>query len=282
LAKSKAKTRLAKKWDAPGGKRGWKIPLTSPTEVASIRPAPRKLIAVRSGIIIWQTTNTIMKKLFSSSSARMLAALVAGFFGTLNLQGSTDTEAPPYYPYNTQLGVGLTGLGGEFTWRFMDHLGAGIGASGLTYSRQGTMEGVDFNARLRLLTAPLTVAYYPWTAHSFRLNLGAAYNDNQLTGQATGSTTLQGTPYTGTLNLRLRQEPVDPYFSLAGNLFYFDRRHHWAMAGELGGFYTGKPRVDLTGSPSSPAIATEQQKLVHYARQVQYWPVLTLGVAYSF
>jgi hypothetical protein len=223
-----------------------------------------------------------MNKQLTSISAWMLAALVASFFSTLNLHGSTNTVAPPYYSYNTQLGVGLTGLGGEFTWRFMDHLGAGIGASGATYSRQGTIEGVDFNARLRLLTAPLTASYYPWTSHSFRLNLGAAYNDNQLTGQATGSTTLQGTPYTGTLNLRLRQEPVDPYFSLAGNLFYFDRAHHWGMAGELGAFYTGEPRVELTGSPSSPAVATEQQKLVHYARKVQFWPVLTLGVSYSF
>jgi hypothetical protein len=212
----------------------------------------------------------------------MLAALAAVVFCTSTLRASTNDVAQPYYSYNTELGVGLTGLGGEFNWRFLDHLGAGIGVSGVSYSLNHTIEGVNYSAKLRLLTAPLTVAYYPWTDHSFRLNLGAAYNDNALTGQATGSTTLQGTPYTGTLNLRLRQEPVDPYFSLAGNLFYFDRGHHLAMAGELGGFYTGEPRVDFTGSPSSPAIAAEREKLVHYARQVQFWPVLTLGLSYSF
>jgi hypothetical protein len=91
-----------------------------------------------------------MNKQLTSISAWMLAALVASFFSTLNLHGSTNTVAPPYYSYNTQLGVGLTGLGGEFTWRFMDHLGAGIGASGATYSMASNWWSIWKKAAARL------------------------------------------------------------------------------------------------------------------------------------
>ena len=48
--------------------------------------------------------------------------------------------------------------------------------------------------------------------------------------------------------------------------------------------YTGEPRVGLTSSnPAANAdIATERNTLIHYARDLEFWPILKLSVNISF
>lgn len=80
---------------------------------------------------------------------------------------------------------------------------------------------------------------------------------------------------------------VNPYLSIGGNFFYFDRDHHWALGGELGVAYTGDPDVSLTRSgPASPlldaAVRVEQSRIEDYAEQFQFWPVVKIMVTFSF
>jgi hypothetical protein len=87
--------------------------------------------------------------------------------------------------------------------------------------------------------------------------------------------------------MKVRQQPVNPYLSIGGNFFYFDHAHHWAMGGELGVAYTGDASASLNRSgPSNPAIASALQgakdRLHDYADQFRWWPVVKLGVSYSF
>src|SRR5437899_765247 len=90
----------------------------------------------------------------------------------------------------------------------------------------------------------------------------------------------------GTLNLRAKQDPVNPYLSIGGNFFYFDRAHHWSFGGELGVVYTGDPKVDLTrtGGPNTAidaALAKEQAKVRDRIKDFKYWPVIKLGITFS-
>lgn len=203
-----------------------------------------------------------------------------------------DKSAPPYYPFTVGADVGiLTGGGGSLSWRFMDNLGVRGGIDYFGYNRNGTIKDVSYDASVKLLTEPVTLDVFPWKTHSFHISLGVAFNENKVSGNASsGSFTLNGNPYSGTLNLVIKQELVDPYLSIGGNLFYFDSAHHWAMTGELGAFYTGNAKVSLTASNPTPPngsqeaadVNSEQSKIQSYANDLKFFPALKLGFNFSF
>ena len=205
-----------------------------------------------------------------------------------------ETNPPQYRPVSLSLEAGTTGAGGSVAFRFLDHLGVRGGFDYFTYSGSHTFEGIPYDSTVRPMSEVLTLNIYPWTKHSFYISAGALFNQNQLTGSASDANgiTLDGTFYppgqVGTLHLKIDQLPVNPYLSIGGNFFYFDRAHHWSMGGELGVAYTGEPQVSLTrsgGVPSSTidaAVKQTQQQIANNARPFQVWPVLKLQVTYSF
>jgi hypothetical protein len=215
--------------------------------------------------------------------AFFLPCLLGCALPTLTLRAQ-DSTSPSYHPLSFAAEIGTTGYGGTAVFRFSDHFGVGGGLDYFYYSRTGSIKDVEYNANLRLMTEPVTLYIYPWANHSTYLRLGAAFNQNRVTGtNPNGTFTLNGNTYAGTLNLNIQQQPVDPYLALGGNL-YFDHSHHWSLSGELGAMYTGKPRVGLTSSnPAANAdVASEQQQLISYANKVQFYPVLKLGLNFSF
>jgi hypothetical protein len=118
-------------------------------------------------------------------------------------------------------------------------------------------------------------------------------NQNELSGTAsdTGTITIDGHPFpsdqVGSLTMRIKQQPVDPYLSIGGNFFYFDHAHHWALGGELGVAYTGGANVSLNRSgPANGAIddavSNAHHRLQRYGDQFQFWPVAKLAVTFSF
>jgi hypothetical protein len=216
-----------------------------------------------------------------------LAFVLPGVLGcalsTLNLHAQYSSS-PSFHPLTIGPEIGTTGYGGTGIFRFADNFAVGGGLDYFYYSRTGSIKDVDYDAKLRLMTEPVTLYVYPWAAHSFYVRLGAAFNQNRVTGtNPNGTFTLNGNTYAGTLNLNIQQQPVDPYLTLGGNL-YFDHAHHWSLGGELGAMYTGKPRVGLTSSnPAANAdVANEVQQLDSYANKVQFYPVLKLSLNFSF
>jgi len=210
---------------------------------------------------------------------------------------SDSSAPPPYRPFTVGVGAGTDGLiGVSGGWRFADHLGlrAGVGYTEVSSSDVG-IGGTRYDVRVRLLDEPLNLDYYPWQQRSFRVSLGLMFNQNELTGTAThtGITIIDGQPFptdeVGSLHLKIRQQPVNPYLGLGGNLFYFDHAHHWALSGELGVAYTGDARVSLTRSggsgtpgPIDAAVSRAQSRAQRYADQFKFWPVAKLSVTYSF
>lgn len=198
----------------------------------------------------------------------------------------TAPPLSPYQPITVGAEIGTTGYGGGANWRFSDHFGIGGAFDYLSASYNHTIEGNAYDVNLKLQSEPVMLSWYPWKNHSFRINAGALFNQFHSTGTATGNNLdLNGTTYTGTLNLDLKQQPVNPYLSIGGNL-YFDKGHHVSLGGELGVFYTGEPRVTLTANtvpPANPAdVQAEQNQITHYARYAEFWPVLKVSLNYSF
>jgi len=193
-------------------------------------------------------------------SASVLAAITATA-SAAEVVAAGESAGPPLYRKFT-LGVegGTTGIGGSFSWRFADHFGVRAGGDYLSLSDTGVkIDHIHYNATVRLLSEPLTLDYYPWQKSSFHISAGMQFNQNRLTGSAdtVGTIIIGGEPFpeesVGTLKLKVEQQPVNPYLSIGGNFFYFDRAHHWAFGGELGLTYTGDPDTSLTrsGPPST-------------------------------
>ncbi len=202
---------------------------------------------------------------------------------------------PDYREWTLGLDVGLGGGGGYGSWRFFDHVGVRAGFDYFEWTDNNLSIGdFRYNAKLRLMSEPLTLDLYPWKKHSFHISVGWLFNQNKLTGTSSGfgPVTIDGETVefrdVGVLSLRVEQQLIDPYLSIGGNFLYFDRARHWAMGGELGVLYTGEPKVTLSrsGGISSSildaALNHEQQRAQDWANQYKWLPVARLTVSYSF
>jgi hypothetical protein len=207
-----------------------------------------------------------------------------------NTQYAADASAATpaeRIPYSVGLEAGTTGVGGNLGWRFMDHLGVETGFDYFSYTYNGTIKDDYYNATLRLMSEPLNLEVFPWKRSSFHFSLGMLFNENRLTGNANGKLTLNNDNYAGNLNLTYKPDVVDPYFGIGGNL-YIGKAHHWSIMGVLGVAYEGDGSVSLTGASSPPNgtfahdLQVEKSKVQSYARDLDFWPVIKLGVTYSF
>ena len=144
---------------------------------------------------------------------------------------------PSYQPFTLGAEAGTTGFGGVAGWRFADHFGVVGGMDYLSYSLNRTINDIPYSANLRMQSEYAALNLYPWRNSSFRLSLGAYFNQNRLTGTAVsdGSLNVNGYPVPpgDTVRLEYKQQPVDPYASIGGNL-YFDKARHFSLGAEIG------------------------------------------------
>lgn len=197
---------------------------------------------------------------------------------------ATTTDAPAFHPFTIGVEIGTTGPGVAANWRFMNHLGAGTGFDYFSYSMNNRKIKDDtYNAKLKLMSEPLTLDWYPWTSSSFHISAGGVFNQNDVSGSATGNLTVNGSTYNGTVNLDIKPQPVDPYLGIGWNV-YLGKAHHWSLGGTLGVLYAGNYKISLTGSVPDPnnVLGQEQARVQKYANDLKFFPVLKLGLNYSF
>jgi hypothetical protein len=207
--------------------------------------------------------------------------------GTSNRGLSTiDTNAADtfYHPLSISAEIGTTGAGGSVGWRFSGLLGVHAGMDYFYWSGSAQIENITYNVKVQPLSETLALDIYPWKRHSFHVSVGIMVDQSELSGSLFGAYLLDGRIYTGTLDLNIRPQPVNPYLAIAGNLFYFDRAHHWAVFGELGVAYVGDAQVSLKASDPSAtlSVANEKNKIEDSRKHFPFWPILKLGVTYSF
>src|ERR1022692_1972220 len=127
---------------------------------------------------------------------------------------------PDYREWTVGLEAGTTGAGVFGSWRFYDYLGVRAGFDYFQWTENNlSIADFRYSAKLRLMSEPLTLDIYPWKAHSFHISAGVMFNQNQLTGTSSGfgPITIDGETIEfenmGVLNLKIQQQPVDPYLS---------------------------------------------------------------------
>lgn len=235
------------------------------------------------------------KKLLVYTASLIASAGIPLTASAADEASSADSSSNPFYqPLTLGLEAGTTGAGGFVAWHFANHWGVRTGFDYLQYSQDHQSIGdLNYNTKLQLMSEPLTLDFYPWKKNSFHVSVGVLFNQNKLTGSASGDQTinLDGETFTidrvGSLNLKIEQQAVNPYLGIGGTLFHFDHAHRWALGGELGVAYTGDPKVSLTRSGTynpaiDAAVRREQNKAQDYANQYKWYPVIKLNVSYSF
>jgi hypothetical protein len=194
-------------------------------------------------------------------------------------------------PFITSSGLGAEVMANLVPGRL--NLAFGFGSWGVHDKMD--IAGTQFWGKARLGAVPLYLAWYPFR-NAFNLQGGVFFNLNRLsvlcmvpTG---GSVRIAHHTYTaaelGNVSGATKFNAVAPYLGIGfGQPF---RGGKWGFIGSLGVFYEGRP--DLRLNASNPAalllpgvtarVATDQDKINHYASMADFYPVLSVGVIYRF
>jgi len=186
--------------------------------------------------------------------------------------------------------VGTLGLGLEATTNIVP-LFANIRLQGNTFKYNKTIRdtNVTYDAKLKLATVGLLADIYPF-AGKFRITGGAYYNGNKLTMVGTPSAantfTFNGTTYTtaqvGSVTSTVNFNKLAPYAGIGwGDAVSSGSPIGFSL--ELGVMYMGKPKTSVTAPGVSAAnIAAEKRKLDNSLKNMQFYPVASVGVNFKF
>ena len=262
--------------------------------------------------VLERTLNTTMQTINMKTIGLLVCGLVLGFAHN----AAAAADEPNYRPFTIGVDAGTTGLGGSASWRFSDNFGVRGGVNYFSYdtdeftysgsmSNGAAVTDQKFNVSLRLMSEPLALDYYPSAKSSFRISLGVLINQNRFKG----SVPTNGLPDTtfdvndhpyfqsgmpGGLELEVKQMALSPYLSIGGSV-YLDKSRHWSLSGELGVAYTGSPKISLTSpnydpqndNPGNPYtlsddLNAEEKKIQKDADKYKFYPIVKIGVSYSF
>jgi hypothetical protein len=191
----------------------------------------------------------------------------------------------PYQPFSLGAEVGTTGYGGAATWRLADHIGVVGGADYFNYTENWTIKDIPFSATLRLKSQRVGINLYPSRDSSFFVSLGVYFDQNQLTGTAVGdgSISINGTPIPNgdIVHFEYKQQPTDPYASIGGNL-YFDRNHCFSFGFEVGAFYMGHPKIQVSDEQNQVDWTSYKNDVYNAINKVPVWPILKISLNFSF
>lgn len=197
-------------------------------------------------------------------------------------------------PVAVSLGLGTEGIGGAISTQLVPHtLNLNVGLSRFGHDFNFTADNANFGAHLRLGAVPVVLSWYPFRGN-FSLDAGAFINQNQVSATAApdagGIYTINGDRYTsaevGSMSGKTNFNRIAPYVGIGwGNPFAGGR---WSFLANVGAMYEGNPRVRLnaTGAAANPKLAADVEAAQHSVNSklnfLNWWPVVTVGIAYRF
>jgi hypothetical protein len=186
------------------------------------------------------------------------------------------------------LGVraGTVGLGLEFAYPISSSLGVRLIADGYKYSRKFTQDNIEYDGDVKLRTGSLLLDLFPF-ANNFRISAGGVYNGNKiLLTTPTESVTLGPNTYTASLNGEVDFRKFAPY---AGIGYGRPINSGLSVTFDLGVMFQGTPTATLNGTCTGVNCATfqtdvkaQEASLNDKVKDFKYYPVATLGLAYTF
>lgn len=182
--------------------------------------------------------------------------------------------------------AGTTGVGMEITLGMTEAVNLRGGIYGLDYGRDFEESGIDYDGDLKLRSAALLLDWHPG-GRGFRVTAGAYANGNELRGRAEGNLDIGDSTYDVRLDAKADWDRFAPYLGIGyGNAV---RGGPWSFSFDAGVMFTGSPDVRLsadgpgTGDPGfQDDLRREEQSLEDELSDLEYYPVLSLGLSYRF
>ena len=184
--------------------------------------------------------------------------------------------------------AGSTGLGVELAYPLSQSLGMRFIVDGYKYSRKYTQDNIDYDGDAKLRTGSLLIDLFPF-ANNFRISAGGVYNGNKLLlSTPNTSLTINGNPYTATLNGEVDFKKFAPY---AGIGYGRAVGTGLSLTFDLGVMFQGTPTATLNGTctpaPACTAqfqtdLKAQEASLNDKIKDFRYYPVATVGLAYTF
>lgn len=199
---------------------------------------------------------------------------------------------------NGALKLGTLGIGVDLSSPFNDTFALRVNVNGISITQTERQDGTDFEGTLDLLTAGALIDYYPFE-NNFRVSSGLYYNGNGFTGNAQpslgSSVEIDGERYTlgetgdiASLDSEVSFKSTAPYIGLGwGNNAH---EKGWGFTFDLGAMYHGSGTAELKANINNQtlaneiadAVATEEEKINADLEEFKFYPVLSLGVNYTF
>ena len=200
---------------------------------------------------------------------------------------------------DTSLGIrgGTLGGGVELSYALSQRAAVRVNADGYNRTQSKTHDNIDYDMKLKLQTGSLLGDWFPF-ANNFRISAGAMLNRNKFSmkGQPTGGTfIINGTPYpasdVGSFDAAVDFNKVAPYFGIG---YGRPINSGLSLIFDLGVMFQGGPRskIDVTcGTSIQGSIqcnnlqrdaAAEQSNLDESLHNFKYYPLVSLGLAYTF
>jgi len=201
---------------------------------------------------------------------------------------------------DTSIGLraGTLGAGIEVSHAFGPSFGLRVNVDAFNYSKSVDQGDISYDGKLKLKTGSLLADWYPF-ANNFRISAGPMYDGNKLglTGKPTGGTyTINGVLYqasdVGSLNGQVDFKKTVPY---AGIGYGRPIGTGLSLIFDLGIVFQGTPHTTLTATcgpaapPGTPTctqlqndVAAQKATLDSKVKDLRYYPVLSLGLAYTF
>lgn len=185
---------------------------------------------------------------------------------------------------------GTLGAGVELTAGLTSTLNGRLGYNTLTLDRSGTESDIDYDIDLELSTISALLDWHPGGG-GFRATVGVVKNGNKLdmTGEPNGTYDIGDDTYTagdiGTLSGLVDFKDLAPYVGIGwGNAV--EKNQNLTFSFDLGVIYQGSPQVDLSTTTSvaglAEDLAAEEEQLQDDLDGYQLYPVISLGLAFTF
>ncbi len=191
------------------------------------------------------------------------------------------------------LKAGTTGLGGELTYGLTENLNLRGGIGVFSWTLHMLENGTDMkDLKVDLLNIPLTLDWHPITGNGFRISAGVMFNNDrgELSAAAGESVSLNDHEYiVSDLHGKVTFNSVGPYLGIGyGNAA--DTSSHFHICTDLGVVYIGAPKISLDATAQDPSqqdalnsdIAAQLEKYRHDFKAFQFYPVLAIGISYTF
>lgn len=232
--------------------------------------------------------------------------------GAIITAPAATAHSGPFSGFALGFQAGVLGLGFEAATPLVSHLNLRGGANFFNYNDTLTNDGISYNANLRFRSVDAGVDWFPWS-RGFHISPGALlYNGNQVTAIADvpvgSSFTLNNYTYTssatdpvsGTGSLKFNK--AAPKITVGWGNMLPRNGAHLSVPVELGFAYVGDPKtvLNLTGTAcynyqgqnycsdvaTNPMIqanvVAQQQKLAKDVEPARFFPIVSVGFAYSF